>query len=77
MLTYLSKMHREAELMTFANPQVQNVILRCHRILLTASQPYKDKCIVNNVEYVPKKTVDEKVVELASICIKSKLSDPN
>lgn len=33
-------------------------MLRCHRMLLSGHPGYKDKCVINNVDYVSKKSVD-------------------
>jgi hypothetical protein len=35
------KLYREAEVMTFTNQNYQNVIYKCHRILMKSLQGYK------------------------------------
>jgi hypothetical protein len=63
--------------MTYSNHYLQNIMLRCHRMLVSGCLPYKDKCILNNVDYVQKKAVDDKIIEIGTICIKSKLTEAN
>lgn len=63
--------------MTFSNPALQNVMLRCHRILVAGCPAYKDKCIVSTVDYTPKKLIDDKLIEAGGICMKSKLTVNN
>lgn len=59
--------------MTYSNSYLQNIMFRCHRILLSGCLAYKDKCILNNVEYSQKKSIDDKIIEIGAISIKSKL----
>jgi hypothetical protein len=69
-ITYLCKIYRESELMTFANWHLQNTMLRCHRILHTAHLPYREHCVLSTVECVHKKG-DAKVGEIGSVVMKS------
>lgn len=46
-------------------------------MLVSGCLPYKDKCILNNVDYVQKKAVDDKIIEIGTICIKSKFTEAN
>ncbi len=45
LLTYLLKIKREAQLMTFSNP-LENTLKKCHRILANSLPTYKENCIV-------------------------------
>lgn len=58
--------------MTFSRPHVQSAMLRCHRMLATGHPSYKYKCIVSAVDYVNKKSLEDKFLEPGTICIKSK-----
>ena len=49
--------------MTFSNSHLQNIMLRCHRALLSGLSTYKEKCILNDVEYSQKKSLDEEYVK--------------
>lgn len=44
--------------MTFSNSHLQNIMFRCHRMLLAGHAGYKDKCVINNVDYVVKKSAN-------------------
>lgn len=63
LITYLTKISRESEFMTFSNSHLQNVMLRTHRGLLSGLPTYKEKCILNEVEYTNKKTAEETFVK--------------
>jgi len=63
--------------MTFSNSHIQNVLLRCHRMLISGCPPYKDKCVVSNVEYTAKKSIDDKIMEPNYLCLKSRLNGNN
>ena len=71
LVTYLAKMYRESEFMTFSNSHLQNVILRCHRGLLLGLPSYKEKCTLSEVEYSQKKALDEEYVKKNSFLMKS------
>lgn len=45
LLTYLLKIKREAQVMTFSNP-LENTLKKCHRILSSSLPTYKENCIV-------------------------------
>jgi hypothetical protein len=45
LLTYLLKIRRESQVMTFSNP-LENTLRKCHRILFHSFPTYKDNCII-------------------------------
>ena len=57
--------------MTFSNSHLQNIILRCHRGLLSGLVSYKEKSILADVEYAQKNALDEEFVKKNSFLIKS------
>lgn len=63
--------------MTFSNLQLQNVLMRCHRILYSGHIGYREKCLVNNVDYIPRKSLDDKLAEPNVVCIKSRKDGEN
>ena len=65
------KVFREAEFFTFSNFHLQNLIFKCHRILLSSLPSYKEKCVLSSTEYISKKSIEEKFVEIDSFVFKS------
>jgi len=70
-LTYMFKIYREAEIMTFTNYQYQNILYKCNRILTKSLNGYKDKYVFTNFEA----PIKEKSVDKETIIIKSLKSD--
>ena len=61
-ITYMLKIYREAEFMTFTNPSYQNLLYKCNRILTKFLAGYKDKCVINSLEVPLKKSIKDKFV---------------
>lgn len=49
LMTYMLKMAKESQVMTYSNPHFQNNITKCHRFLCATLPSYKDKCVLNSV----------------------------
>ncbi len=62
-ITYMLKVYREAEFMTFTNPSYQNLLYKCNRILTKFLAGYKDKCVISSLEVPLKKSIKDKFVE--------------
>ena len=65
------KIFREAEYCTFSNSHLQNLIFKCHRILINGLPSYKEKCILSSTQFNPKKSATDKFVEKETFAIKS------
>ena len=46
-------------------------------MLLSGCLAYKDKCVITNVDYLPKKALDDKFIEIAAIYMKSRMHGDN
>lgn len=74
-LTYLNKLRREAQYMTYTNSQLQNNISKCHKFLMATLPTYKEKCTIASVEVAPKKDLSSTFVENGLVVIKSREQD--
>ena len=61
-LTYMFKIFRQAEIMTFTNNQYQNILYKCNRILTKSLTGYKEKYVFSNIDTVLKKSIKDKFV---------------
>lgn len=48
LLAFMIKIFREVEYCTFSNSHLQNLIFKCHRILLNGLPSYKERCIISS-----------------------------
>jgi len=75
LITYMLKIYREDEVMTFTNCNYQNLLYKCNRILAKSLNGYKEKCVLNSIDVPLKKSVKDKFIEPEAIIIKSIRND--
>jgi hypothetical protein len=49
LITYMLKIHHEADVMTFTHSNYQNLLYKCNRILTKYLSGYKEKCTLKSI----------------------------